>query len=272
MLEALAKMSIAINGFIVLFKGVPDAISRFCVPAMLHSENDIFDVAMFGSAFVFRYRGRNFALCTRHQFGTGRSAKSGEHFTLMFKDDDGRNVGLNPNRVTKVAMKHPEHTNFGDLFLAEYEDQRGAHNIRSKALELDLAETLDRLDPKQVKLIFTFGYPLEEAGYEILYDEDEMPLSVQVTARLVKLYLDLDGPALLDTENRRPMVPNDRGPTEPDDPNGFSGAPVFFLALDDNNNARLGFAGMISDARRGRYMVYDSLHIRQIVDRYIEGD
>jgi hypothetical protein len=275
MLKALAKLSITINGFSVLFKNVPDAIRRFCVPAMLYSEDCVSDVAMFGSAFFFRYRGRNFALCARHQFGKGISARSGEDFTLMFKDADGRDMGLNPNRITKIAMKHPEHANLADLFLAEYEDQRGVHNIRSKALELDLAETLDRFDPEQVKLIFAFGYPLEEAGYEFEYDDDENPVSVHVTARVLRMYLELDGPALLDTENRRPMAPDRRDPSEPGDLNGFSGfsgAPVFFLALDGNNNARLGFAGMITHARRGLYMVYDSLHIRQVVDRYIEDD
>jgi hypothetical protein len=43
-----------------------------------------------------------------------------------------------------------------------------------------------------------------------------------------------------------------------------------FSAFDGKNNSRLGFAGMITDARAGRYMVYDSPRIRQIVDKHIE--
>lgn len=130
-----------------------------------------------------------------------------------------------------------------------------------------MTETLDRFDPEQVKLVFSFGYPLDEAGYDIQYDDEGLPVSVHVIARLVKLYL--DGPALLETGNRRPIIPNSR--IRPS-PNGFSGAPVLFLALDGKNNARLGFAGMITNARPGRYMIYDSLHIRQIADQYIEDD
>jgi hypothetical protein len=137
-----------------------------------------------------------------------RERPRGENFTLMFKDADGRDVGLNPNRITKIAMKAPQHANFTDLFLAEYEDQRSAHDIRRKTLDLDLTETLDRFDPEQVKLIFSFGYPLDEAGYDIQYDDEDLPVSVHVIARLVKLYL--DGPALLETGNRRPIVPNSR--------------------------------------------------------------
>jgi hypothetical protein len=270
MLDAQAKLSVKVNGFAILFKSVPDALKRFCIPAMLHSENSVSDIAMFESAFLFRYRGRNFAICTRHQFGKGSAEISGEDFTLMFKDDGGRDVGVGPNRITKITMQHGEHENLADLFLAEYDDQRGNFNIRGKTLELDLSETLERFDNDQIKLIFGFGYPLDEAGYELIYDEDEMPVSVHVTARFVKVYLELDGPALLDTENRRPMVPHRRDPTEPNDPNGFSGAPVFFLALDRQLNAKLGFGGIITDARPGRYMVYDGFHIRQIVDKYID--
>ncbi|AWO92691.1 MULTISPECIES: hypothetical protein [Bradyrhizobium] len=272
MLPATAKLAIEINGVLVPFKSAPDALRRFCVPAFVHSEEGPVDLAVFGSAFVFRYRGRNFALCTRHQFGKGSLQRRGEDFTLTFRDVKGQLHGLNPNRITKLSFKAEEHANFGDLFLAEFEDVRGEFNIRGAALSLDLERTLDTCPPDRLKLMFTFGYPLDEAAYDIVFDEEHVAVAADVVARWMRVYLQLDGPALMDTENRRPMVPDRRDPAEPDDPNGFSGAPVFFIGLDDGNFAYVGFAGIITDARRGRYMVYDGKIIKQVLDRYVDTE
>lgn len=272
MLTPASKLAVEINRVLVPFKSVPDAIRRFCAPALLHSESAPIDIALFGSAFLFRYRGRNFALCTRHQFETGPVARGGEDFTLVFRDAEGRPHGLNPNRVTKLRFAAIEHANLDDLFLAEFEDVRGEFDVRAAALSLDLDSTLDRYPPDQVKLMFTYGYPLDEASYGLSLDDHGMPAAADVTVRWMRMFLELDSPALLDTENRRAMVPNRRDPKEPEDPNGFSGAPVFFVALDDDNFARLGFAGVITDARPGRYMVYDAKIIKQIVDRYVDTE
>jgi hypothetical protein len=55
------------------------------------------------------------------------------------------------------------------------------------------------------------------------------------------------------------------------DPDGMSGAPVFFIYLEDRKEAHLGFAGMVTDARIERYMVYDGALIRQVVDAFIDA-
>jgi hypothetical protein len=132
--------------------------------------------------------------------------------------------------------------------------------------------SLDGVRPDQVKAIFAIGYPTNVRTTEVTFDEDFNPTGMYMINRWVRLYLELDGPALLDVENRRPLVKHRTFEQTLDDPDGLSGAAVFFVHLNTDLEARLGYAGMITHARHDRFMVYDGTIIRRIVDEYIDTE
>jgi hypothetical protein len=137
-------------------------------------------------------------------------------------------------------------------------------------LELDMARTLETVDPASVKAIFAVGYPTAFGDVTIKCDEESNVTGMDMELRWVKLYLVPDGPALLDAENRRAMVQDPNYDQETIDPDGMSGAPVFFVWLDPSFQANLGFVGMITHGRDRRYMIYDGALLRQVVGRYMD--
>ena len=206
-LIARAKLSVPINGIFVPFKTVADAIRRFCTPAFFHHEDQaVFDLSRIGSAFLFRYRGRNFALLTRHQLGKDLSAVRPEQFTVTLIEPGGAKVGLSPNAVTKVQMENIEHSNLEDVLLLEYDNMREMRNLRGLFLDLDLAHTLETVAPASVKAIFSVGYPTAYGDVDFKFDDEGNATDMNMELRWVKLYLTPDKPALLDPENRRPMI------------------------------------------------------------------
>lgn len=286
-LIARAKLSVPVNGILVPIKAAAESLRRFCTPAFFHHEGQsIFEMSKVGSAFLVRYRG----------------ATRPEQFTVTLIEPDGTRVGLSPNVVSKVRMEHAEHSNLEDVLLLEYENTRGARNLRRLFLELDLARTLETVDPASVKAIFAVGYPTAFGDVIIKRDEESNVTGMDMELRWVKLYLVPDGPALLDAENRRAMVQDPNYDQETIDPDGMSGAPVFFVWLDQSFQAHLvvrcqrkiptavvtcplrhrmlavasvrvdplGFVGMITHGRDRRYMIYDGALLRQVVGRYMD--
>ena len=267
-LLARMKLSVPINGVFVALAQVAGALRRFCTPALFHHENqNVFDLSSAGSALLFRYRGRNLALCTYHQLGKGLNAVRPEQFMIMA---DGGKTGLAPNRVSRVRMEHPEHENLEDIFLAEYADDREGRDLRPFFLKLDLGMNLGGVQPESVQAIFAIGFPTFAREPTLEIDDDGEPTKWAVQAHWVKLYLARSENQLLDTENRTPMVQDGRADQEAIDPDGMSGAPVFFVGLTTETNAFLGFSGMITHALGQRYMVYDASHLKTVVDRYID--
>ena len=270
-LFARAKVSVPVNGILVPIKTAVELIRRFCTPAFFYHEGQpVFDMSKAGSAFLVRYRGRNLALCTRHQLGRGLGATRPEQFTVTLFEPGGTKVGLSPNVVSHVHMEHAEHSNLEDLLLLEYENTRGTRNLRGMFLELDMAQTLETVDPASIKAIFAVGYPTAFGDVDVKCDEEGNITGMDMELRWVKLYLAADKSAPFDTENRRAMIQDPKADQETVDPDGMSGAPVLFVWLDPSSQAHLGFAGMITHARDRRYMIYDGAVLRRVVDRYVD--
>ena len=128
------------------------------------------------------------------------------------------------------------------------------------------------MPPEQIKAIFAIGFPTEARDSETTFDDDDMPVGFNMTVRWVRFYLELAEPAPMDTENHRALVRHrtfQQGLTSPD---GLSGAPVFFVYMDEGLNARVGFAGMITQSNGIRFALYEAETIRPVLDRYIDDD
>lgn len=262
--EARAKLAVPINGFLHSITDVPSAIRRFCTPAFFHHDNSDFDLSALGTAFLFRYRGRNFGVCTAHQLD---KSVNQEDFTVLV---DGGKKGISPNRISKVRMDNAHHANLEDLFIAEYDNIRDGRDVRGMFLSIDLGVNLQSVPQDQVLVAFAIGYPTFAREADMVFDDDGIMTSWSPLSKWVKLYLKVDKPALLDTENRIPMIQDDRADQQTIEPDGMSGSPVFFIGKTPDNDAYFGFAGMITTARDRRYMVYDGAILKSVIDRCID--
>jgi hypothetical protein len=236
----------------------------------MRCDNPVFDVGPSGSSLFFRYRGHNFGVCTRHQFGTDIVATKPEEFVLIIDGQDGRKVGVTPNNVTRVTFEHEGHQNLSDIFIAGFDDMRGDRDLRAHFLQIDLSKTLSSVPAEQVRAIFAIGFPTSERDADLTYDEEDILTGIYMKVRWIKLYLELADTELLDTQNRRPLIKHRTFEQELRNPDGLSGAPVFFIFLDASLQAHLGFAGMITHSNGTRFMIYEAETIRLLLDRYID--
>lgn len=265
-LIATMKLSVPMNGVLVPFKRCIDNLQRFCRPVMFHNDDPVFDLSCSGSSLLFRHRGRNLVLCTRHQLvSQGRDPKD---IVLILDEPDGRKVALTPNEANRVIFPVPEQSNLEDIFIAEYHSGRNGRNLEPHFLSLDLSATVGMrsVPPEAIVLIFAIGYPTRFSSFETAVDADDGVTGLDVVSRWCKLYLETAEPSVWDHELRIPLRMHERYHADLGDPDGFSGSPVFFLYQDGSKQAHLGFAGMITHANReGRFLIYEAEHIRQVV-------
>lgn len=267
-IEARLRTAVAINGIDLSLKVVPTALRRFCTPAFFHYDDPVLDLSKYGSALRIRYRDRNLVLLTQHQLGHGPGRLRPEQFTVALIGSDGRKVGLSPNVVSRPRVETIPHRNLEDLLILGYEDTRNGRDLRSLFLNIDLETTLETVNPETIEASFAIGYPTCGDTNDVKFDEDYQPTSFDMEMRWAQLYLKLDEAAPMDTENRRAMVPDPKAGQVMLVPDGMSGAPVFFVSV-VASIPRLGFAGMITDARPDRYMVYDGAMIRRMLDGFL---
>lgn len=257
-------MAIPVNGVHVPFKESVKSIQRFCRPLLFYNENSDFELSFGGSCFLFRNGGRNFVLSTKHQFDNlGRDPKD---LALIFKNADGTNSGLNPNEANRINIDIPENKDLEDVLVAEYDDNRGAIELPSHFLNVDVARMADltQVPANDVQLIFTIGYPNAHAKYDF-EDDGSGNYVLDLVSRWAVVYLELTERDGFDKDLRLPLQAHDRYHNGIGDPDGFSGSPVFFLYFDKNGEGQLGFAGMVTDASlSGRFNVYEARYLKQI--------
>lgn len=271
--QARAQLSVPVNSIWIAFKELPATLQRFCAPAFFHNEGEpTFDISRRGSALLVRFKDRNFAVLTRHQLGHGADAKEAREFTIGLDNSDGRKIGLTPVAVTQVQIEEIEHKNLEDFQICQYEDQRKSRDLRSLFLKMDLEHTLESVAPSDVKGIFLIGYPTEFSDIEVGDWDDE---EVTMTLRLSWLKLYLKSAASVDkwdTENRIILEPDEREANTLTNPDGLSGAPVFFVWMDAEQQVRLGLVGLVTNARTNRFAVYSAVHMRTALQQCVDSD
>lgn len=273
-MRARALLSVCINGLWIGYNSLPIAVRRFCAPAFFHNEGEpTFDLTTRGSAILLRFKGRNFAVLTHHQLGRGVHTLEAKDFTIGIDDPDGRRVGLTPVAVTRVSVESDAMKNLEDLQICEYEDVRNQRDLTDRFLRLDLAHTLETVSPNAIKGMFVIGFPSEFTTIEVgEWDEQggEVPMSIRF--QWVKVHL---RPAAVrhpfDPDNRIILEPDPEAPTTLSDPDGLSGAPVFFVWQDSGDQAWLGLAGVVTNARIDRFAVYSAVHIRTALQQHVDA-
>lgn len=269
---AKANLSAPINGLMIPFKSIPDSVHRFCRPLNFHRLDSPYDLAYSGSSLLFRYRGRNFQLATKHQLRMRGLPDLDPALACLLFEKDGSHIGLSPDGATQVRVNSMDDLTSEDILLLEYENQRGNQPMTPHFLQLDLHQMggLRNVPEDQVCLIFSIGYPLHVQSYEPVFDESFNLTKLDIVARWAKLFLEPRPRTPFDLDTRLPLGVIEKHHGDIGDPQGWSGAPVFFLWLDPNRELQLGFAGMITHASGVAFGVYPAEDILKVVNRAID--
>lgn len=272
--RAAMKFVLELNGIYLMPPAVPASIQRFCRPLTFYNQGYDQDISFSGSCLLFRYRGRNMLLCSRHQLVNAN--RQADEIVLVVDDESGRRVGINPNEVSQAILdplSDAALTDVADVMIAEYSTTSGRDISRHfLALDLDAMPDLRSVPSSSVDGIFSIGYPSIDTSYETSFDKDWNVVGVDVVSRWWKLYFKQTQRNAWDTPGLIPLDAARAGDPLPDDPDGFSGAPVFFLYGIDDRKVGLGFAGMVIRANKlGRVNMIEAAHIRQILGHHLDG-
>lgn len=266
------QLMIPMQGLLVPYLQVSDNLQRFCRPVAFYNANTPLELSISGSAFLFRQRGRNLLLCCNHQLTNhGRTAE--ELVVIVNNSDDTQRKGLTPHEATRIDPDpnlDKSYQDAEDIFLAEYRSRPGGALIDPLFFKFDLddAKDLSQVDSDSVDLIFTIGYPAAFADYNPEYGPDWETVGLQMVSRWVKFYLD---PAERDVWDRPALIPLKMRADQHEplaQPDGLSGAPVFFIH--GGKAPSIGFAGMIVRADTvGGFNMLHARYIRKAVSQHI---
>lgn len=263
------------NGLLVPLNRVADNLLRFCRPLAFYNHGTVLDLSFSGSAFLFRYRDRNFLMCCRHQLvNAGRKP---EDIIILLDGANKRFVGLTPNEVAQTILDPSSDPDFGDLadiLIAEYRPRPSARDIARHFYPLDLngMPDLNVSDYGSDDPVFAIGFPLAASTYEPTYDEDSELTGADVVSRWVKLYLKPAPVTSWDWSGMIPLVAASDQVHVLEKPDGISGSPVFFIYNAQAYAPELGFAGMIVRAHpRGRINIIPASQLRRVVNRLIDA-
>ncbi|WP_097631722.1 hypothetical protein [Rhizobium anhuiense] len=266
--EANAKLSVPINGVLTPFKKIPENLQRYCRPLMFHREDAVFDLAYSGSCFLFRHGKHHLQLSTKHQLRMDGGDLKPEDACLIIPVDEGH-VGLSPNGASRLLVHNTDDLLPQDILLLEYERHRGRHDLGPLfvGLDLDQTRTVSEVSPDSIRLAFSIGYPFARQAYEPVFDDDWKATSLKVISRPQALIFDEKSFRPSYEDSREAISAHPRYGQDIGDPNGWSGAPVFFVWGDDNKDHHLGFAGMITHgSSHGGFMLYRAEDIRNFVN------
>lgn len=264
------KLSVPVNGLFTHFKRLPDNVRRFCRPLLFHRDSSPYELAYSGSSLMFRHRGRNLQLATKHQLRMRGQPDLDPADACMVLQRDDRNIGISPISATRLNAGFAPDATVEDILLLEFGTDRAGQDISPHFLSLDLDVTpgLSELAPERVRYIFSIGYPTKDQGYEPVFNDGFELIDLGIISRWGKVILQPRERTSWDLDTRIPLRVHERT-GEIGDPDGWSGAPVFFVWLDQSNIAQLGFAGMVTHGDGSNFGIYPGEEIRRIVDQVL---
>jgi hypothetical protein len=126
-------MSVKVNGTYLPFKTTPDLMQRFVRPALFSTGDAVFELQVFGTALMAKYRGWDFALATAHQVDAKRGAPSAGSFVVVV-EHDGKRLAVPPSSVHLPRVDGEQFRSLGDLIFFDCAKVTDGH--RSSHLDL----------------------------------------------------------------------------------------------------------------------------------------
>lgn len=256
-----AKMSVGVNGMFVPFRSAPDSMHRFVRPALFSTGHDNWELRLFGTAFLCRYGDLSIALATNHQTGNGDEKPLPGKFVVL-SDNGGRTLAIPPKTMTRPVYHEEDFRSLRDLYVFDFEERMDGHRIEALNLESVLWSDTAGVT---VDYSFLIGFPTDSRIIDL---DDEGQLR-GVVNRWIRQDLRSDGPKPLDVENRDMFVKDERSTRLSVEPDGLSGSPVFSIVRDAASDRHLRFDGIVTDARKDRFAVYPSVHVRTLMDQIL---
>lgn len=256
-------MSVRVNNIFFPFQSTPDLMQRFVRPALFSTGEALFEVRVFGTALMARYRNWNFALATAHQVDAARGAPPAESFVVVI-DYDGKQLAVPPSAVYRPRVEEEEFRSLHDLAFFDYSKVAAGYRPR----HLDLSD-LYWSDSTAVTPDYSFviGYPSRSMRIE--FDPDDDTRLSEFAPRWIRQDLQAANPAPLDTEHRLIFVKHEQSTLLSVDPDGLSGSPVFSIVQDLQQERHLRFDGIVTNAREDRFAVFPSAFIRSMLDKIV---
>lgn len=273
--QAHLALSITVNGIALAAPAVPESLLRFVRPLAFYNENQSHELSFSGTSLRVRIKNRNFLLCSRHQLTN--AARAPQDIVIILDIEDGRRVAINPNEVSQAILDStvdPNYADMADILLAEYAPQSAARDLAPHFLQMDILEVPDlrAVPADSIDAIFSLGFPTSDTDYDTSYDEDYNVTGVDIVSRWWKLYFRQDESTIWDKPGLVPLAPARSGDPIPEDPDGMSGAPVFFIHGMKQGNLGLGFAGIILRGNKmGRANMLEANAIRQAISKHFDG-
>lgn len=273
--RARTLLGMEVNGLQLSPPAVPDSLQRFCRPLAFWNRGTDFELSFSGTCLLFRQDGRNLMLCTRHQLTN--AGRRPDDIVIVVDDPGDRRVGINPDEVSQVVLDvaaDPVYADLADIMIAEYSTVRPDRNLDARFLKFDVSASPDlrAVAAAAVDAIFCIGYPTSDTSYEPRHDEDWNLTGVDIVSRWSKLYLKVAEPTEWDAAGVIALEPARAEEPILDDPDGISGAPVFFIYGIKARQPRLGFAGIVVRGNRlGRVNMIEAAHVRQALELHLRG-
>lgn len=261
-MTAQAKISVGINGTYVPFKSAPNSMRRFVRPALFATGDDVWELRLFGTAFLATFHGWNFALVTAHQTDEAKGAPAADQFVVVVNSGN-RNLAVPPSSLHRPVIDDEDRQSLKDLTFFNY----SASSAKTEHLDLSSMFWSDAVDIT-ADYSFLIGYPSSSAIIELDSDDDSK-LS-NFTMRWIRQDLEEDEPRPMDVEHRTVFVKHERSTRKSVEPDGLSGSPVFSVIKDRSSNRYLRFDGIVTHANGDRFAVYPSVYIRDMLDHIVQ--
>lgn len=270
-ISAKSRLTIELNGLHITPMAVPESLRRFIRPLAFLNKKTDFQLSFSGTCLLFRSRARNLLICCSHQ--VTNAGRKPEEIVIVADKSDGRPVGINPDEAAQGRLDPSEGMSLADVadvLIAEFPATMPDGNLASNFLRFDIAEAPDlrSVSEDEVSAIFAIGYPTADTFYDSEVDDDGNVISVDILKQWVLLYLRREAPSEWDAPGLMPLGPANGFTDILAEPDGISGAPVFFIYGLHTGRPGLGFAGMVVRAdKQGRINLIEAGQIHQILEQ-----
>jgi hypothetical protein len=261
-LERRQRASVRVNGVYVPINSVKYALERFSRPLLFHNADTPFQVSGAGSCFLARAAGENLLIATRHQLGNPARDETDVCITLYDDPASSKATLLTPSGGIHVSYGDPAAKFLEDLLILSFvRHHEKLEQLATNFLRIDAMSTLADVDQDRIFYWMTIAWPTN--GKTVVLSPDEMSCE-EFRNGFVRLALEPhDVPSL---EKHIAFRVREREPKIRDF-DGYSGAPVFFLYLDDARETQVGWAGIIRLGGNGILHAYAAADIRTSLRR-----
>lgn len=259
--EAKERLSVMINGILVPFSQAPYACSRFAQPFIFYNEDSSFEVSAVGTCALLREAGENYLIATRHQLGKRGAERERTEVCVAFPNEarPGTSALVTPCGSVIVTYDQAGMQYAEDVLILMFTRGEDRPDFNLRFLDINRVSGLEDAKAGEVVEYFITAFPSVGSQYNLTEDGMAVREIVSGFARLTLVPSNTQVMGGHITFHIKENEPKERNL------DGYSGAPVFFVWLDGEKRAHLGFAGIVRLGGNNTLHVYEGDRIRRII-------